>query len=80
MSITKQELIEGAYEITGGDIRDLTVAKLERLMTVTQHVTDLCLNELERRGEIGLLGGYPVVPYICDYMVETILTRHTDGL
>lgn len=32
-------------------------------MTITQHVTDLCLNEIERRGELTFLHGAPVVPY-----------------
>jgi hypothetical protein len=33
------------------------------LMTITQHVTDLCLNEIERRGQLRFLDGSPVVPY-----------------
>jgi hypothetical protein len=44
-------------------------------MTITQHVTDLCLNELEHRGELLMLSDAPVLPYVCDYMLETILTR-----
>jgi hypothetical protein len=49
-------------------------------MTVTQFVTDLCLNEIEERGELtyapigdGRLA--PIVPYACDHMIETVLTR-----
>jgi hypothetical protein len=38
--------------MTGGNIADLPSAKLTRLMTVTQFLTDLCLNEIERRGEL----------------------------
>jgi len=75
MSIRKEELIEAAYEITGGDLKILSVDQIERLMTITQHVTDLCLNELERRGTLLTINHSPVVPYVCDYMVETILTR-----
>ena len=77
-AMTKRELIEAASKITGGNIhniQDLTVKKLERLMTVTQFVTDLCLNELEERGKLVLLGDTPVVPYVADYRVETVLTR-----
>jgi hypothetical protein len=44
-------------------------------MTVSQFVTDLCLNELEYRGELVLLGDTPLVPYVADHMVETVLTR-----
>ena len=72
----KQELIEAAYDMTGGDIKDLSLQQMHRLMTVTQFVTDLCLNEIERRGELRHgLGGFVVVPYICDHTIETVLTR-----
>jgi hypothetical protein len=75
--MSKAELIEAAYEITGGNVKDLTTEKLQRLMTVTQFVTDLCLNEIERRGELTYspYNGVVIVPYQCDHMVETVLTR-----
>jgi hypothetical protein len=44
-------------------------------VTVTQFVTDLCPNELEDRGELVLVGDTPLVPYVADYRIETILTR-----
>jgi hypothetical protein len=74
-------LIEAAYKITGGDVKDLSHDKLYRLMTVTQFVTDLCLNEVERRGELIYSSGQdgmplaPIVPYCSDYGVDTVLTR-----
>jgi hypothetical protein len=77
-TMTKQELIKAADKMTGGNIQDLTVRQLERLMTVTQFVTDLCLKELEDRGKLVLVGDTALVPYVADYRVETILTR--DGL
>jgi len=64
-----------AYEMTGGNVKDLSLDQIDRLMTITQHVTDLCLNEIERRGQLIFLDGSPVVPYCSDYMVETVLTR-----
>jgi hypothetical protein len=77
--MSKAELIEAANVITGGDVADLSSDKLCRLMTVTQFVTDLCLNEVERRGELTFAPGpdglAPIVPYEADYGVETILTR-----
>ena len=76
--MTKKELIEAGYEITGGNIKDLSLEKLHRLMTVTQFVTDLCLNEIEERGELTYSGGLVIVPYICDHMIETVLTRGGD--
>jgi len=73
--MTKQELIEAAYEMTGGNVKDLTLEHLQKLMTVTQFVTDLCLNEIEERGDLTFLGDMPIVPYQCDHSVQTILTR-----
>jgi hypothetical protein len=80
MMLSKQELIEAAYAVTGGNVGKLSLEQLQRLMTVTQYVTDLCLNEIERRGELtyfpGKDGGLtPIVPYMSDHMVETVLTR-----
>jgi hypothetical protein len=73
--LTKQELIETAYEITGGNVADLAGERLRRLLTVTQFVTDICLNEIERRGELETRDGVPIVPYESAFIVETILTR-----
>ena len=76
--MTREELIERAYMITEGAVEDLSALPLdevEQLMTVTQYITDLCLNEVERRGKLLDLGAAYLVPYICDYMVETALTR-----
>jgi hypothetical protein len=75
--MTKTELVEAGYEITGGSVKDMTLGRLRALMTVTQYVTDLCLNEIERRG--ALTRSYHtdaiIVPYQCEYMVPTVLTR-----
>ena len=49
--------------------------RLYHLITLTQHATDVLPNEIERRGEICYLGSMPIVPYLADYSVETILTR-----
>jgi hypothetical protein len=75
MHMSKTELIEAGNEITGGNVKDLYLEQLQRLMTVTQYVTDLCLNEIEHRGELTFLDGDPIVPYQCHHFVETILTR-----
>ena len=75
MRMSEPELKEAAYEMTSGNIADLSLDQLYRLMTVTQFVTDLCINEVERRGELEFLDGVPVIPYCADHMVPTILTR-----
>jgi hypothetical protein len=73
--ISKAELIEAARAIIGGDVKALPLAALLRLMTVTQFVTDLCLNELERCGELEFDEGSPLVPYSSVHHLETVLTR-----
>ena len=79
MHLSKEELVEAAYEMTGGNIKDLTLEQILRLMTVTQFITDLCLNEVEKRGELTYLpspeGLAPIVPYMSDHFTETVLTR-----
>jgi hypothetical protein len=42
---------------------------------VTQYATDVMLDEIERRGELTFEGGVPIVPYMSNWAVETILTR-----
>lgn len=75
MKMSKEELTVAAYEMTGGNLSTLTVDQIRRLMTVTQYVTDLCLNEIEERGELTFHGEYPIIPYHAEHGVETILTR-----
>ena len=78
--MTKEELIEASYRIAGGYISNLTYEQLTRLMTITQFVTDLCLREIEDRGELAWAPGadgkmVPIVPYNSDVVVETVLNR-----
>jgi hypothetical protein len=69
-NLSKAELFKDAYQITGGDVRSLPLEKLLHLMTVTQFVTDLCLNEVERRGELDWRDDAPIVPYHADHFVD----------
>jgi hypothetical protein len=74
------ELTEAAAEIIGGEsLQTISADQIIKLMTVTQYVTDLCLNELEKRGELTFAPGpgglTPIVPYCATLMVPTILTR-----
>ena len=39
MSISKNELIKAGNELTGGNIKDLSLDQLYRLITKTQYVT-----------------------------------------
>jgi len=73
--LSEQQMVEAAYEMTGGSLRDLTDEKLAHLFTVATFVTDLSLNEIERRGLLHFRDGVPVVPYCSDHGVQTVLTR-----
>jgi hypothetical protein len=55
----------------------LNIDELLNLLTFTQYVTDLCINELERRGELKMCDecNAPIIPYMSEHGVETILTR-----
>ena len=75
MQLSKSELIQAGYQITQANVEDLSLNEIWRWMTITQYVTDACLNEIERRGELTFSDGLPLVPYQCEYMLETILTR-----
>jgi hypothetical protein len=79
--MSNAELIEAATEILDGEsVKTMATDQIMKLMTVTQYVTDLCLNELEKREELTFLpspeGGLaPIIPYCADLWVDTILSR-----
>ena len=75
-NMTRAELVEAGYEMTGGSVETLTLDQLYRLTTVTQFVTDFSLAEIERRGELTFApeDGAPIVPYYSEHMVAA-LTR-----
>lgn len=75
-SMSTEELVNGAQEILGvKDMRELPSDKLVHMLTMSQYLTDICLNEIERRGELHVVDGTPTLPYRADHMVDTILTR-----
>jgi hypothetical protein len=72
--MTKEEL-EAAAAPMLGDVQSLDVQQVKDLLTIHTYCFDVLLNELEERGELEINEGTPTVPYECDYMVETALTR-----
>ena len=50
--MTKEELIEAACEITVGNVKYLSVDQIQRLLTITQYLTDLSLNERRSFGNL----------------------------
>lgn len=82
--MNKEELTSSAFQAAVAAsnanvyLDELTAAtdeKLLKLFTTAQFVSDVCLNECERRGLIEMSDGSPVIPYCSDHAVETILTR-----
>lgn len=75
MMLSKEELIKAAHCMTGGDVADCSLDRLCQLVTVAQFVIDLCLNEMERRGELTYSrdDGRVIVPYQSKYVLPTIL-------
>jgi len=50
--MTKEELIEAACEIIGGNMKDLSVDQIQRLMIIMQHLTDLSRSETRSFGNL----------------------------
>ena len=74
--MTKDEMLAAADSIIGTrSINDMPIDQINRLVTVAQFVTDLCLHEIEKRGELRFHDGSPCIPYYGDLFVETVLTR-----
>ncbi|MDB5522785.1 MAG: hypothetical protein JWM58_548 [Rhizobium sp.] len=74
--VTKEELEAAAKTLTRDrEIEDLPSADLACMITVGQYVTDRCLAEIERRGELAFYDGQPALPYHSDHSIETVLTR-----
>jgi hypothetical protein len=74
--MNRDALTAATAEVIGGNLTTLPLSRLLHLITVTQHATDLLLNEIERRGELTFgEDSIVIVPYASDYRVETVLTR-----
>jgi hypothetical protein len=77
--MTRQELEERAADMLGQEsLAEMKTRDLQELMTVTQYITDMCLSLIEDRGDLEFDEGIPIVPYMSDFAVETILTRDDD--
>ena len=51
--LPKDVLATATRELLGAAPASMSLERLHHLITVTQHATDLLLNEIERRGELG---------------------------
>ena len=77
MTMTKDDVqARIAKMIPGGLLLEfMSYNGIVELMTVTQIITNLCLNEIEERGELTEQEGRAIAPYDANFVVETILTR-----
>ena len=78
MTLTTDEVqARIAWMIPGGLLLEfMSYDHIVELMTVTQVITNRCLNEIEQRGELtDHADGRVIVPYNADFVVETVLTR-----
>lgn len=75
--LTKKHLDDALTMILGGrHLAQIEGPVVEMLFTCICYSHDVVLNELERRGLIPLAeDGAPMLPYLSEHMVETILTR-----
>ena len=77
MTLTKNEVqARIAMMIPGRLLLEfMSYDHIVELMTVTQVITNHCLNEIEQRGELANYDGRVIVPYDADFVIETALTR-----
>ena len=77
MTMTRDDVQARIAKMIPGDLllEFMSYNGIVELMTVTQIITNLCLNEIEERGELTEQEGRAIVPYDADFVVETILTR-----
>jgi hypothetical protein len=66
-TMTRDVLETATAELLGGDVAGFPLDRLHHLITLSQHATDILLNEIERRGELKVHDGMPIVPYESDY-------------
>ena len=79
VELDKHELEYMALNFVGNEIEEMSSDDLRHVITLSQYITDRCLAEFERRGELKYHMGNPVVPYHSEHHVETILTRAEPG-
>jgi hypothetical protein len=50
--VTKEELIDFACEVTGGNVKDLSADQMRKLMTIMQRLAECSLDELKSFGQL----------------------------
>ena len=65
--LTKDVLITATAELLGGNVAEMPQDRLCHLIKVTQHATDLLLNEIGRRGELRSQSDVPIIRHVSDF-------------
>lgn len=74
--LSKAELESSAKVFFAGHLGLLPRERIAEMLTLATFFSDLCINELERRGHLELSpDGGAIIPYCSEHAVETILTR-----
>jgi len=77
VDLTQTDLEAMADALSECEIERLDTDGIERLLTFGQYLTDRCLAEYERRGELSFMNGEPMLPYCSEHLVPSILTRQS---
>jgi hypothetical protein len=72
--MTKEELIEAACEIIGGNVKDLSVDQVQKLMAVAQHLSDLSLKEHRSFGNLCAIRAVIDAVVISDRAADDLVT------
>jgi len=76
ITMTKEELIEAACEIIGGNVTDLSVDQVQKLMTVAQHLSDLSLKESRSFGNLCAIRAIIDAAVTPDGATDDLVTLH----
>jgi hypothetical protein len=78
VSMNEAELrLHAEHMMQATDLAACSYIEIVRILTVAQYVADLCIKEIEERGELTFYQGTPVIPDVRpeSMFVEHVLTR-----
>ena len=75
-TLSQDELVVRANGVLPKPMQAMTSQEIAEAMTVWQYLMDVALNTLEQRKDLQFIDDLPCVPYLCEHLIPTILTRH----
>lgn len=73
--LSQLELEAMAADCCDDDVENLSDDDLRFAVTFSQYLTDRCVAELQKRGQLGEHDGMIVIPYSSEHVVESPLTQ-----